>query len=223
MAPILLHSQLTRSYETALREIQMRLTSKLLSATLLAIPALSAANPTADIRFDGVDKGNDYKLTYNGHSEDVFVGSLLFSVDKSKTKLETFCVDLDHFISGGQTYSVDVLQTNSLPKNDAYRTAGDILDAGMATATDKNHAAALQIAIWTAIYGSNFKLSGVSSTVKGLEKSYFDTGLKFKGNATYFKENSNCGQSQITTTPEPASMAVLGIGAFGVFFRRRRR
>ena len=202
----------------------MRLNLKFIPAILVALPALAAASPTS-ITFDKVDLGNDYQLNYNGHSEDVFVGSLLFSPAtgaKNKTTFVSFCVDLDHFITNGQTYQVDPINTSTLSSASRYKLAGDILDAGIGSATDKDHSAALQMAIWSAVYGNKFSLSGVSSSVSNMEKSYFSNGAKFSGNAIYLKETKNCGQSQITTTPEPASMAVLGIGAVGFLFRRRR-
>jgi hypothetical protein len=203
--------------------MQMRLISKLITTALIAIPVMSMANQQTSITFDNIGKGNDYKLTFGGHSEEVFVGSLLFNTNTSKTEFTSFCVDLDHFISKGETYSVSPGQTGTLSSPNVFKTAGDIFDAGIGTATDANHAAALQIAIWTAIYGNKFSLSGVSSTVSKLEKSYYNNGLKFNGSALMYTETKNCGQSQITTTPEPTSMAVLGIGAFGIFFRRRRK
>jgi hypothetical protein len=200
----------------------MRLTSKLLSVALFAVPALSMASPIS-ITFDKADLGLDYKLTYNKQTENVFVGSLLFSTPSVKTPFTTFCVDLDHFITNGQTYTVNPIQTTTLTSSNVYRIAGDILDAGYKTATDQNHSAALQLAIWKSVYGSQFSVSGVSSTVQNLENSYYSAGLKFSGDAIYLQGTTGCkGQSQITTTPEPASMAVLGIGAIGIFFRRRR-
>ena len=176
------------------------------------------------LTFDNIDQGNAYKLTFDKQTEDVFVGSMLFSYDKNPKQFVTYCVDLSHFITKGQNYGVNVIQTDTLPSSNVYRLAGDIVDAGIGSANTANKAAALQIAVWDEVYGkSGFALSGVSSTVKNLANQYLTNGLKSSGNAIYFQENSGKGQSQITATPEPASYAVLGIGAFGIFFRRRRR
>src|SRR5580704_3570757 len=127
-----------------------RLISKYLAISLFAVPALSMASP---LTFDNVDLGNDYNLTYNGHTEDVFVGSLLFSIDHTKAEFQTYCVDLDHMISPGQTYEVFTAQTDTRSMGDAYRNAGDILTYGLThTAQNANDDAALQIAIWKAVY-----------------------------------------------------------------------
>ena len=196
-----------------------RLISKFIPLALFAVPALSLADT---LHFVGADLGNDYDLTYNHQTLDVFVGSLTFTLDNSKTKFQTFCVDLNHVITPGQSYAVDVLNTLGLSNSSVYRLAGDIYDDGIKTATDANHSAALQIAIWTEVYGNKFSLKGVSSTVQSEANSYLTNGLKFKGAANYYEETANCGQSQIGPVPEPSTFAVLGIGGFGLLLRRKR-
>jgi hypothetical protein len=197
----------------------MQIKSAIIVSLLLAVPALSAAQ---NLTLEGLGPGNAYNLTYNGSTEDAFVGELLFSVNNSATLVPTYCVDLDHFITTGQSFNTTAIQTDTLPSSNAYALAGDILNAGVATATDNNHAAALQIAIWTAIYGNQFSLSGVSSTVEGYEQAYYSAGLSTKSNALYYNAGASGGQSQITTTPEPTSLAVLGIGCVGLFVRRKK-
>jgi hypothetical protein len=200
----------------------MRPTIKSLSLALLAIPAFAAANPVT-ITFDHAGIGNDYMLTYGHERVDAFVGSLIFSEGKPSKTLTTYCVDLAHFISNGQSYSVNPTLTTTLSANNVYRLAGDVLDANVAGATTANNAAALQLAIWKTVYGNQFSVSGVSSAVLTQESKDLAAGAKYSGSAIYLQGVTGCkGQSQITTTPEPCSMAVLGIGAFGVFFRRRR-
>jgi hypothetical protein len=172
-----------------------------------------------------VDLGNDYNLTYDGHTEDVFVGSLLFSIDHTKAEFQTYCVDLDHMISPGQTYEVFTALTDTRSNGDVYKNAGDILTYGLTHTTQTaNNDAALQIAIWKAVYGNSFSLSGVSAAVLNQANIDYTNGLKTNGNAIYYKEYTGKGQSQITApVPEPASFAVLGIGLMGVFVRRRKR
>jgi hypothetical protein len=200
----------------------MRFSSKFLYLGLLAIPALSAANPLT-IEFDKPDLGNDYIVTYGGQKLDAFVGSLYFSVPPSKKQFVTFCVDLTHEITNGQMYAVNPVFTSSLAASNVYREAGDVLDAGIKTATDANHAAALQLAIWKTVYGNQFSVAGVSNTVLAEEAADIAAGAKTKGNAIFLQDAPGSkGQSQITTTPEPTGLAILGIGVFGLFFRRRK-
>jgi hypothetical protein len=200
----------------------MRLFSKLITLGLLAVPALSLAGPET-ITFDKPDLGNDYMITYGSEHLNAFVGSLFFTAPPSKVPFVTFCVDLTHMITNGQSYQVNPVFTSTLSATNVYREAGDVLDAGIKTATDKNHAAALQLAIWKTVYGNTFSASGVSSTVLSEENAYYTAGMKYKGNALFLQDTpTSKGQSQITCTPEPASLAVLGIGVFGLFFRRKR-
>jgi hypothetical protein len=179
---------------------------------------------TTNLTFVQPGQGNDYNLTYNNGQIDAFVGALQFKVGASSSLTNMFCVDLDHEITQGQSYSATPIQTNTLPSGNVYQVAGDILNAGIGSATDDNHAAALQLAIWSEIYGNSFSASGVSGTVQGYETAYYNAGLKTTSNALFYQgaPGSN-GQSQITTTPEPASFAFLGIGLIGIFSTRKCR
>jgi hypothetical protein len=113
--------------------------------------------------------------------------------------------------------------------------AAKILATGFSSATTADQQAGLQLAIWDAIYdnGSSFSsgtgnfsvVSGVSNTVLNYASSYFTAGKNSNPTTAVelFSSQGAGGQSQLHVVPEPASMAVLGLGALGLIRRRRNK
>lgn len=198
-----------------------RLLSLFFTTALLAVSAASHA--ATELNFIGVGEANVYTLTYNNVTEGVYVGSLVFNFGDGTQPFDLYCADLDHNISAGDQYPVTEVDTDTLPAGDPYRLAGDIYSAGVASATDANHAAGLQIAIWEAIYGNSFSLSGVSTYVEDLAADYYTQGESCNGDARLYQETSGAGQSQMGSVPGPASGLVLLIGTAGAAIRKRRK
>lgn len=207
-------------------------------STLVAATALSAiASANTNLTF----KGLDYSGTPTGNvtfydsalhkdvTENVYIGKLLFKSGSST--IASVCADITSALdSNSHSYSVSM--TNPLAgTNLSY--AGDIVAADFNKANNATSGAALQLAVWSALYnggntfnanGSGFKVTGVSNTILQEAATYYKD-INVKGSAEYFYTPGGCGgQSQLTVAPapEPASMAALVVGIGGLIARRRK-
>ena len=208
--------------------------SALIAGTALsAISSADTANLTfAGLAYSGTLSGNVTFLdsvTNTNTTENVYIGKLLFQDGSSE--FETVCADIGSIVDGSShTYSVSY--TNPLDGTNLSK-AGDIVAADFNQANDAQSGAALQLAVWSALYnggstfnanGSGFQVTGVSNSVLQQAAAYY-SDLNLNGSATYFSIAPGFGgQSQLTITPapEPASIAALGIGIAGLIARRRK-
>ena len=194
--------------------------SALTISALIAGTAFSAFASADDLKFNGLDYSGTLTGTVtfsNGsehehQTEDVYIGKLLFTDDHST--FATVCADLssplDHeFHPYTDTDTNPLLDTN-------LSKAGNIVQADFNKATNAQSAAALQLAVWSALYnggttfnanGADFKVTGVNHSVLDQAAIYFKD-FNVKGSAEYYSSPAGCGgQSQLTANPapEPAS------------------
>jgi hypothetical protein len=190
----------------------------------LAIAGIASAN----VQFTGVANGINASIKFNGNNKSVFAGRLNFKETTTNTLFKTVCGDLGNTISGGQQWAWNGQSTASMPA--PYQKAGQIVSTFFGTALTNNEGAALQLAVWEAIYDNGFDLSSGNfqyndnnATVSALALTFYNGGLS--GSALYLApQPSNAGQGQLTVNPvpEPGTMAALGLGALA-FIRRRRK
>lgn len=199
----------------------------IIAAVATAIAGLATASPF-DIKFTGTGAGAGANITWFGNVMNVFAGKLNFVKNPSGPAFTTVCADLGHYISGGQVYNVDLQFSSAAPANVAL--AGRIVAANFASATSNEQAAALQLAVWEALYdgastpsfgGGNFCTNGSTHNYDNLATQYY-LNCPTNGEALYYKTTGNTGQSQLGVVPEPAALTAL-LAGMGVLAMRRKR
>lgn len=199
-----------------------------------ALSAIACANDV-DLKFVGLDYAGTLSgdvtfydsATHSDVSEDVYIGKLLFTDGSSE--IATVCGDLSSALDYSyHTYSES--QTDPLSISN-FTMAADIVAADFNKANNAQEGAALQLAVWSALYnggntfsanGPDFKVTGISNSVLQQAATYYEDS-NTQGSALYFHIPSGFGgQSQFAPTPEPTSVGALGIGLTGLLARRRK-
>jgi hypothetical protein len=186
-----------------------------------------------DITFNGMGPYFE-TASIAGHTTGTFYSGLLNFSDPGNslglgTNFNTICVDLDHDIGGGATWPATGLNSNTL--GGGLQTAGNIIAAYYSTITTNAQASGLQLAAWEAVYDNgptadftsgNFIVTNASTDALNWATIYYNTAASLPGNCLYIKPaDGSGGQGQMAPVPEPATLAVLGVGLFAV--RRRRK
>jgi hypothetical protein len=153
-----------------------------------------------------------------------------FSITWNGNNTWAFCVDFFNSIDSSQSATPTPVNI----KGSEYVLAAYLLDKYRIAADTPKESAALQAAVWRAIYGTNFTL--LSSTNDDVEAYYaiYTSDLTVPGDFTganytfldLYKiadDNKVVRQGLITGVPEPMTMILFGLGLIGLAGLRRKK
>lgn len=195
---------------------------------IVLVSAFSAAVAAPyTVKFKSTSVGQSAGITFFGNNKNVFAGKLKFQNVASGSQFFTVCADIANQITAGMVYRVENQLASASPLGIAK--AGRIVAKHFTSANTNEKAAALQLAVWEAIYDTgsspsfssgNFK-ANVSTSVKNQAYSYY-SAISTPGEALYMKAvPADCGQSQLTVVPEPTALGALALGA-ALIIRRKK-
>ena len=156
--------------------------------------------------------------------------------------IEAYCVDLDHSISSGMSWNVNVLELGSHPEGAVnVALAKNVLASNYFSVSTNNQGAALQLAVWDALYDGGdglttggFQARNMSAglisaynTVFATQNSPINPVSNYTFNyyeATSHGPNNNKYQDLVSLepVPEPATMAIFGLGALAAMRKRKK-
>lgn len=205
-------------------------------ALAIALSATAIAAQSQMVTFSSTAEGDSTTdWVYNSTNfNDRFAGKLNFSDPGDTTGLgtafKTVCVDLDNAISAGNSWQANISLSSA--QVGGLNLAGRIVGTYFAGATTNATAKQLQLAVWEAVY-DGVANGGTADFAGGIFKSdeatatattYYGAVNTHPWAEAYYitPTGGDRGQAQMTPTPEPATLAVLGVGALAAMRRRRK-
>jgi hypothetical protein len=231
-----------------------------LSLACLALAVTVSLGRADSITLNAFNDNTPATITFNDGSGQNTIQTLLTQYNVTYTAgpatpitFNTFCIDLTHFVSVGQTYPVDPRGDLASAFTNGSRMAHVFQTYGLADLTSNpDQAAAVQIALWDLLLPHNPTFFGpdADGTYSGGDPSVFQVDLGSNPEASQIAtltnqylqasigagttgawldaaaagNDPNRGVSVLRPVPEPASLTLLGIGAVGLIgYGWRRR
>lgn len=210
----------------------------LLSLSVAAGIVASASAGIINIPSMTPGKSASLKVSYFGNTSNVLAGAQNAQYDGGAF-FDAYCVEFQYTnnipVSYAATPSSPLLLTNGARVAKLYNKYSGLV-------TSQKKGAALQAVIWDVLYdggdglsSGNFKVLGGTNTefTNFAALAFGDSLIGVSSDATYYAadthgKNNNLYQGLIgpatpAPVPEPATMAVLGLGVLGFLRRRRAR
>ena len=218
--------------------------SLLLAAILMLAASSASADPLYELQYKGTTGlGESVKLHAPGLMADgrtVYAGQMKYRYRGDN--FISYCVDIDHWAGSSKVHELDVDHLNR-GNEIAYLFLSEADNV-----TDELSGAAMQVAMWELLYehdnyaldvtpeaGDGFSISlrhhnstdlAVANAANALLDTLDDMPAGWDADTSVVLLHAECKQDTIKPTgdppvPEPATMAILGMG--GIFFALRRR
>ena len=180
--------------------------------TYASYSVLNSQSVTLSDPAQGINKaGGSGQISLNGTNS---IGGML----------RTWCIDIAHMLQSSGSFT-----TGTVLSGDLGTQINALITHGTAQLDqDPNASSALQVAIWKVEYGSALTVTA-SADVLALAGTYVANvgGGSWSADPTMqvavlAGNGSNQDQAYLTAVPEPASVAALAAGLFGMGLLRRR-
>ena len=205
--------------------------------TVLSLAVITVTANAATLTYQSNAMGANATISNHGASQNVFAG--LYTVGLTggpadyPTQFNSFCVDLEHSMSTGNAWDVDLTPIPDAGLNNSGRLAYLYTTYSTTVTTDED-AAGLQMAAWDILVDGgdglsigNFQASNVSdSAVAAANKFITDSDGK-TGTATWLVSTNGSKQNLLgprSAVPEAGSLSLIGTALLPLlgFIRRRK-